>query len=158
MKTLLIVVALFLFQIAESQTWFQASMEHKFNQSAGLSVSNELGYNFNVQQISLAPSLDYTYFSDGIITHTLFFKCFTITLPLNIMPSEKDFFPYVSLTPAHLSTYPENRQSLGWSVQLGSGFTLTKSAQFFFQYRYFQYTTILQGQLTQFGILYTFGV
>lgn len=65
---------------------------------------------------------------------------------------------HVSATACHLTKVTEAipQNSFGYSGQVGVGFELNKNAQFFFQYRYFKYTTILQGQLTQFGIMYTF--
>lgn len=151
-----------------SQTWFQASMEHKFNQSAGLSVSNELGYNFYFNKISdkiiMSPSLDYTYFSDGCKTNTLLFECLTFTylFPINTC---KDVTPYVSITGAHLHAFMSEipgevlhyDEQLGLSAQVGAGVTLTDHMQFFIQYRYFRYAYLLEGQLTQFGLMYTFG-
>jgi hypothetical protein len=75
-----------------------------------------------------------------------------------------DVTPYFSVTPAHLDAFLsddfgnlQHYESLGGSFQVGVGFQLNKNAQFFFQYRYFKYTTLLEGQLTQFGIMYTFG-
>lgn len=139
--------------IAFCQTWFQASVEHKFNKIAGLSISNELGYNINIGKIGFQPSLDYTYFSDGNQTQTLLFKCVTLMYPLH----DSGVIPYVSVSAAHLTTYPDVQTAFGYSAQAGVGFELTKNAQFFFQYRYFKYETLLQGQLTQFGIMYIFG-
>jgi hypothetical protein len=158
MKKLFLLVSLVLLvcSISFSQVWFQASMEHKLNKYAGLSVSNELGYNFNFPgNTSFAPSVDYTYFSDGTITQTLLFECLTATLLFPI--KNCDFLPYASVSGAHLDTFPVHQEGFGGSFQLGTGFLLTKNTQLFFQYRYFDYGSLLQGQLTQFGFMYTFG-
>ena len=153
-KTIFVILLIVLISsIAFCQTWFQASIEHKLNKVAGLSVSNELGYNFNVGRFGIQPSVDYTYFSDGNQTQTLLFKCVTVAYPVVI----GSVIPYISVSGAHLTTYPDVQSAFGYSAQAGVGFELTKNAQFFFQYRYFKYETLLQGQLTQFGIMYTFG-
>ena len=154
MKKIILVIALLMCgATAFSQVWVQASLEHKFNKIAGLSVSNEIGYNFNAGRFAIQPSVDYTYFSDGNQTQTLLFKCFTVAYPVVI----GGVIPYISVSGAHLTTYPDVQSAFGYSAQAGVGFELTKNAQFFFQYRYFKYETLLQGQLTQFGIMYTFG-
>jgi hypothetical protein len=155
MKKLMVTILLFLaISTGYSQMWFQASIEHKFNEIAGLSVSNEAGYNFNLTNsgISISPSLDYTYFSDGMKTQTLLFQCITL------MKSYRygEVMPYVSLSVAKLDTYPVYDTEIGGSVQVGVLFDLSKNSQFFFQYRYFKYQELLEGQLTQFGIQYTF--
>jgi hypothetical protein len=155
-KIILIVAILMLPGTAFSQPWFQSSMEYKFNTIAGLSVSNEIGYNvLNLRNWSVAPSIDYTYYSNGYSTEHLIFKCATLTYSF----STNSVVPYVSITACHLTKVMEEsvpKNSLGYSGQVGVGFELTKNAQFFFQYRYFSYTTVLQGQLTQFGIMYIF--
>ena len=155
MRKLMVTILLFCaISTGYSQAWFQASIEHKFNEVAGLSVSNEVGYNFNLTDsgISISPSLDYTYFSDGMRTQTLLFQCITL------MKSYRygEVVPYVSLSAAKLDTYPAYNTKVGGSVQVGVLFDLSKNSQFFFQYRYFKYQELLEGQLTQFGIQYTF--
>ena len=159
-------IGMLIFSIRESmsQPWFQASMEHKLNKTAGVSVSTEVGYNFTFPSNTLlSPSVDYTYFSDGNVTQTLLFECFTVTYLFPI--KDCDITPYLSVTGSHLDAFlsptfgesVKHQESPGGSFQLGAGITLTKNTQFFFQYRYFAYSTLLYGQLTQFGIMYIFG-
>lgn len=154
MKRLMLLFAMFvsISSMAFSQVWFQASVEHKFNKVAGTSYSNELGYNFGLGKFAVQPSVDYTYFSDGNQTQSLLFKCVTLAYFFH----DSGIMPYVSATASHLTTYPDAQSAIGYSGQVGVGVELTKSTQFFFQYRYFKYEALLQGQLTQFGILFTF--
>jgi len=156
--SLVILLLLVACSIAFCQVWVQASIEHKFNKVAGLSVSNEIGYNINPQSAAqnlpvISPSIDYTYYSNGESTEHLLFKCATASWFF----SSNGVIPYVSITGAHLTTFgTKNENAYGYSGQLGIAFDLTKNDQFFFQYRYFKYETLLQGQLTQFGIMHTF--
>lgn len=163
-KSFLLVILMLTANVAFSQLWFQASMEHKFNKIAGLSVSNEVGYNFNFPNYSaISPSVDYTYFSDGNTTQTLLFECLTATyfFPVKIA----DVVPYFSVTGSHLDAFlspvfgenVKHQASFGGSLQLGTGFMATKNTQLFFQYRYFTYGDLLHGQLVQFGFMYTLG-
>jgi hypothetical protein len=166
MKKLFLLASLMLLlvSVASSQMWFQASIEHKFNKTAGLSASNEIGYNFNFpNNSSIAPSVDYTYFSDGNVTQTLLFECLTATYLFPI--KDCDIVPYVSITGSHLEAFlspgfgdnVKHQENFGGSFQIGAGFMANKNTQLFFQYRYFTYGTLLYGQLTQFGFMYTFG-
>ena len=155
-KFLFLAIVLFAFNTSLSQFWFQASLEHKFNDIAGMSISNEVGYNFMLSdKFAISPSLDYTYFSDGMRTNTLLFECASLSyFPLGVT---YDIYPYLSVTGANLETYPERNNSLGYSIQVGFNVAMTSRTVSFGQYRYFKYTDLLQGQLAQFGIMYTFG-
>ena len=118
-KIIFIAAILMLTGTAFSQPWFQASMEYKLNSISGLSISNEIGYNvLNLGNWSVAPSMDYTYYSNGNTTEHLIFKCATLTYSF----STNSVMPYVSITACHLTKVTEEsepKNSFGYSGQAG---------------------------------------